>query len=63
MAVYANNTKLFSNVLYTLFGAFRFQEFITKNTCQASEYYGLYSFQLHQFQFHPLKHLPITTHL
>ena len=46
MAVYANSTTLFTNFLPISFGAFKFQEFVAKNTRQASEYYGLRSFQL-----------------
>jgi hypothetical protein len=33
MAVYADNTMLFSNVLPISFGAFNFQEFVAKNAC------------------------------
>ena len=46
--MYANSTTLFTNFLPILFGAFKFQKFIAKNTRQASEYYGLCSFQLNK---------------
>ena len=48
IAIYADSTTLFTNFLPILFGAFKFQKFIAKNTRQASEYYGLCSFQLNK---------------
>lgn len=48
IAVYADSTRLFSNVLPTSFGAFKFQEFVAENARRASEHYSLCSFQLDQ---------------
>jgi len=48
LAVYADSTTLFTNVLPISFGVFKFQEFVAENTHRASEYYGLRSFQLDQ---------------